>query len=145
MKSLSFISKIGILLFALLLMFMPSVFASDDFNLGSDVSQVHVEMDKDGFVSLNEVEAIRAKGTDATADSFNYAYRRYQGVIVGIGGILTLTFVLIFLLTFIKISSSAANPQQRAELSKSLIWVGLGAGGFGATTLLLSFGFGLFH
>ena len=85
------------------------------------------------------------KETGATEQAWNFVFAEYRGVIAGVCGICTLTFIVIFLFTFVKIASSTSNPQQRAELSKSLIWIGLGAAGFGAVTIILSLGFGLFQ
>ena len=155
MKKISNYLKSIILLIALSFFLSPSVFAGTpatdpaDALFLDDVGELQIQMSNDDeqLLSIKQVEDIK-KGGDAaqrTAASWNMIFNRYRGVIAGIAGVLTMTFVLIFLITFIKISSSSANPQKRAELSKSLIWVGLGAAGFGSITLIISLGFGLFQ
>lgn len=108
-----------------------------------DLGSMHIEMDDDDNVSIKEVVAIQSD-TDSVSTAWNFTFEKYRGVLAGICGICTLTFVLIFLVTFVKISSASSNPHQRAELSKALIWIGLGAAGFGSVTVILSLGFGLF-
>ena len=110
-----------------------------------DLGSLHIEMDANDNVSIKEIKEIQGKESKTRMEeAWNFTFFKYKGVIAGITGICTLTFILIFLITFVKISSSTSNPHQRAELTKALIWIGIGAAGFGAVTLFLSLGFGLF-
>ena len=147
-KSINVFIKTILFLMIALFLNSSSVFATPtvDFNLG-EVGDLHVQTTgEEQYISIQEVSTIQ-NGTNkgqSTAEAFNVILRRYRGVIIGISGLLTLTFVLIFIITNIKLTASAMNPQKRAEISKSLIWIILGAAGFGSVTVLLSFGLGLF-
>ena len=109
-----------------------------------DLGSIHIQMDSDQNVSIKEISDIRKGGQTGIQDAWNFTFTKYKTVITGVTGVCTITFVLIFLITFVKISSSTSNPHQRAELTKALIWIGIGGAGFGAATLFLSIGFGLF-
>ena len=138
-------------------LFMPNVVCvrADESNTGNEIDKtydgfrdldgLHIEMDTEtGEVFIPEVKQIQSNGSKSVQDAFNFAYGEFQSVIIGFSGVCTLTFVLIFLVTFVKIGASDSNPQKKAELSKALLWIGLGAAGFGSVTLILGLAFGLF-
>ncbi len=75
---------------------------------------------------------------------WNRIFTEYKGLIIGISGISLLTFVLMFIFAFMKLSTTAANPQARKNVQAGLLWTGIGAVISGATLTLVSFGFNLF-
>ena len=149
----NFLTKLLFLIMLFFLTFPVTVFAgpegeipedAEEFSDFKDLDGMHIEMDaSSGHVYIPEVKAVQEDGDINKA--FNFAYGRFQSVIVGFSGVCTLTFVLIFLVTFVNIGASSSNPQKKAELSKALVWIGLGAAGFGAVTLILGLAFGLFR
>ena len=114
----------------------------------NDLGSMHIVVDENNNVSIKEVSDIKGNGTGNGAvaqRAINTTLQKYRSFIIGVSGLCTLTFVLIFLVTFTKIAANPSNPQQKAELSKSLVWIGLGAAGFGAITLIVGFGLGFFQ
>lgn len=139
--------KILFLFFISFFLICPDVYATDEnpYKDLEDLGSIHIEMDSNQNVSIKEIKEIQTGGKEQIQNAWNFTFEKYRGIIAGITGICTITFVLIFLITFVKISGASSNPHQRAELSKALIWIGIGAAGFGAATLFLSIGFGLFR
>lgn len=67
----------------------------------------------------------------------------YKGIIIGVSGVCTLTFALLFLFNFTKLGTTAGNPQARRTVQLNLLWTGLCAAAAGAVGLFVSFGINL--
>ena len=71
------------------------------------------------------------------ADAWNTIFTKYKGVIMGVSGIATLTMVVLFIMNFMKLGSTANNPQERTRVLTGLLWTGLAAAGAGGVTIFV--------
>lgn len=67
----------------------------------------------------------------------------YRNVIVGVSGVATLTFVILFIVNFMKLGKSAGNPQERSNSIMGIIITGIAAAGCGGVMLFVSFFYNL--
>ena len=70
---------------------------------------------------------------------WNKIFGEYKAIIVGITGIGTLTMVALFIFNFMKLGSTAGNPQARQTCLTGLLWTGLAAAGLGGVTIFVGF------
>ena len=76
------------------------------------------------------------KNTDQ-ANAWNTIFTKYKGVIMGVSGVATLTMVVLFIMNFMKLGSTANNPQERTRVLTGLLWTGLAAAGAGGVTIFV--------
>ena len=76
-------------------------------------------------------------------ESYNLFLKQYKGVIIGVSGIATLTFVVLFIISFMKLGASAGNPQQRHEALMALLWTGLASAGCASVAIFVGMSYGL--
>ena len=67
----------------------------------------------------------------------------YRNVIVGVSGVATLTFVVLFIINFIKLGKSSSNPQERSHCINSIIVTGIATAGCGGVLLFVGFFYNL--
>lgn len=72
-------------------------------------------------------------------NSWNNLFARYRTVVVGVSGIGAITMIVFFILNFMKLGSSAGNPQARSQALTGVLWTGLAAAGLGAVTIIAGF------
>lgn len=151
MKKLNkFMGKVHLLFIMsiLALLFLPntSVYANaDKFEDFSDLANLDISMDEDYIVSIDQVEELKHESTSYQEKAWNKFFEKYKGLLVGVSGVCTLTFVLMFLISFAKIGKSTNNSQERSKAASSLLWLIIAAVGFGSLTFIMSLGFGLFN
>lgn len=94
---------------------------------------------------ITQVEEVRTgESADKLQDSaWNLFYEKYKGILVGMSGVCTLTFVAIFLYLFVKLGLASTNPQDRSSIQTGMLWAGIAGAGFGSVTVVLSLGFGV--
>ena len=73
----------------------------------------------------------------------NNIFEEYRTAIIGITGLATLTFLIFFLINFIKLGKTSGNPQMREHSMTALIWTGIACAGCGAVTLFFGYFYGL--
>ena len=71
------------------------------------------------------------------ANAWNTIFTKYKGVIMGVSGVATLTMVVLFIMNFMKLGSTANNPQERTRVLTGLLWTGLAAAGAGGVTIFV--------
>jgi len=98
---------------------------------------------KNEVVSISQLEG--SSGNAVKQGAWNRLFTEYKGILVGISGVCSLTFFLLFMLNASKLASSASNPTQRAQIVTGLLWTGIGCGGFAAITLLMGMAFKIFQ
>ena len=69
----------------------------------------------------------------------NKTFSTLQKVIFGIFGVCSLTMVVLFIINFIKLGTAAGNPQERAQATRSLLYLGIATALLGAVTLFVGF------
>lgn len=118
-----------IMSFALIfmLLFMPiaetTAFASSPFDENFDVN-----------IGPNGVNVTGQ--TDSTS-AWRTLLDKYKNVITIVSAIAAVTFVIFFIMNFLKLGASADNPQARSRALSGLLWTGLGAAGLGAVSIIM--------
>ena len=59
-------------------------------------------------------------------------------------GVATLTFVVLFIINFVKLGAAADNPNQRSEALKGLLHTGIALALLGGVTIIVGMTTGLF-
>lgn len=88
---------------------------------------------------------VNAGTTDNAQKGWETILTQYRSVIVGVSGVCTLTFLLLFILNFTKLGQSAGNPQMRSQALLGLIWTGLACAGCGGVALFVGFFYNLLN
>ena len=96
-----------------------------------NVDNMNVTM-KDGKLNITGM----GKGD---ANSWNNIFSRYRTVVVGVSGVGAITMIVFFIINFMKLGSSAGNPQARSQALTGVLWCGLAAAGLGAVTIIAGF------
>ena len=81
------------------------------------------------------VDGISADDTS----SWNQLFSRFKGVIVGLTGVGTLVMIVLFIIQFMKLGSSAGNPQARSQALTGVLWTGVAAALLGSVTIIVGF------
>lgn len=101
-----------------------------DENAVKDINDMSVSMDSNGKMTTS------FDGQSDSTRTWNTIFSKYRTTIIGISGILTLTFVVLFLFNFFKVGAEASNPVERRKALIGLLWTGLAAAGSGSVTLI---------
>ena len=131
MKKMSLFLVLVILLsFAIIA--TPTISYAGGDGIGEDI--LKIEMGDNGALTIT--------GEDFTHDrtnAWNNLFKKYKGFIAGVSGIGTITMIGIFILHFMKLASSAGNPQARTEALIGILWSGVAAAGLGSVTVFVGF------
>ena len=95
-----------------------------------DIDDMSVKMDQNGKMTTSFDDQ-----SDSTK-TWNTVFKKYRVVVVGISGLLTLTFIILFLVNFFKIGAASDNPTERRKVLHGLLWMGIAAAGSGSVTLI---------
>ena len=93
---------------------------------------VDVGIDSDGNLVVDGISS------DDTS-SWNQLFARFKGVIVGLTGVGTLVMIVLFIIQFMKLGTSAGNPQARSQALTGVLWTGISAALLGAVTIVVGF------
>lgn len=63
---------------------------------------------------------------------------KYKGFIVGVAGVGTITMIAVFIMNFMKLGTTSANPQERQKVVQALVFSGLAAAGLGSVTTFVA-------
>lgn len=97
-----------------------------------NVDDMKVEMSADGSIE------IFGMGTGDT-NQWNNLFGKYRTVVVGVSGVGAITMIVFFIINFMKLGSSAGNPQARSQALTGVLWTGLAAAGLGAVSIIAGF------
>ncbi len=99
---------------------------------------------QDGVVYLGPPPHLGNRwGGGSFANSVAVFLEQYKAVITFISGIATATFVLIFIVHFIKLGATATNPRARSETLKGMLISGITAAFMGSLTLFVGVFYGM--
>lgn len=101
---------------------------------GNNLGNVNVEMSNNGGRSELNITGLDGDATN----TWNTIFARYHGVIIGIAGVCTLTFIVFFIINITKLGGSTGNPNARSEALKGVLWTGIAAAACGSVTLIAS-------
>lgn len=113
--------------------------ATTEGGSGGGLNDFDVTLDEDG----NLVTSFDKQG-DSQA-TWKTLYAKYKGVIVGVAGLLTLTFVVWFLMCFGKIAANATNPQGRKEAITGCVFTAIAAAACGIVTVIAALAWNAFR
>ena len=71
--------------------------------------------------------------------AWNQLFDRFKGIIVGLTGVGTLVMIVLFIIQFMKLGSSAGNPQARSQALTGVLWTGVAAALLGSVTIIVGF------
>ena len=97
-----------------------------------NTSDVGVSMGDNGKL---EIDGISSDDTSA----WNSLFGRIKGIIVGLTGVGTLAMIVLFIIQFMKLGSSAGNPQARSQALTGVLWTGVAAALLGSVTIIVGF------
>ena len=97
-----------------------------------EVDNFSVGMTNDGQLNVQGI------GT-GDANQWNNLFGRYRTVVVGVSGVGAITMIVFFIINFMKLGSSAGNPQARSQALTGVLWTGLAAAGLGAVSIIAGF------
>ena len=97
-----------------------------------NTSDVGVQMGTNGKL---EIDGISSDDTSA----WNSLFGRIKGIIVGLTGVGTLAMIVLFIIQFMKLGSSAGNPQARSQALTGVLWTGVAAALLGSVTIIVGF------
>lgn len=97
----------------------------------SSLFRPKLKIDGKGKVDVYVDGEIKSKGTLVTE-----FIDKYRVVIAGISGIGAISMILFFILGFIRLGATSANPEERSKTIMGLILSGIGAAGLGAVTFI---------
>ena len=97
-----------------------------------EVDNFKVNMGDDGGLDVMGI------GT-GDSNQWNNLFGKYRTVVVGVSGVGAITMIVFFILNFMKLGSSAGNPQARSQALTGVLWTGLAAAGLGAVSIIAGF------
>lgn len=100
--------------------------------------------DAGGGGSTDDVLVISLGGLNKSTDAGARILAEYRNIIIGVSGIAALTFIVLFIMNFLKLGQTTGNPQERQSAIMALILTGVGAAGSGGVLLFVTFFYNLF-
>lgn len=97
-----------------------------------EVDNFKVNMGSDGSLDVMGI------GT-GDSNQWNNLFGKYRTVVVGVSGVGAITMIVFFIINFMKLGSSAGNPQARSQALTGVLWTGLAAAGLGAVSIIAGF------
>jgi len=104
-------------------------------HFSGDINDFGVTITEDGVKYDGDLSAKKSKDTD---NAWTHLFEKYKGFIVGVGGILTLTMLLLFIKNFMHLGVTSGNPQARQQVLTGLIITGLATAGLGSVTTFVA-------
>ena len=128
------IFSIFMIAFMLIMLVMPTtqVFANDDTEKANAIPTVKLT---DGGIDISGGQF----NADKDGGPWETLFEQYRTIIAGVSGIGALTMIILFVIQFMKLASSAGNPQARSQALTGVLWTGLAATGLGAVSLITGF------
>lgn len=96
-----------------------------------DVGNIDVTVGDDGHLTVGGVG-------DGEAP-WKTVIEKFRGVIAGITGVCTMIMIVLFILAFMKLGSSAGNPTQRTQALVGILWTGVATALLGSVTIWIGF------
>lgn len=126
----------------MLLLFPQKVFASGFTDIGDTVDTFKFTNSTESGL-MDKTMHLDTGQKETESDFWNKIYSEYKGIILGISGIALLTFVMMFIVSFMRLAKSAGNPQERKQAQMALLWTGIGAALSGSVFMWVGFAYNL--
>ena len=95
-----------------------------------DIGNIDVTIGDDGHLNVGGI------GDEAP---WKTVIAKFKGVIAGITGVCTMIMIVLFILAFMKLGSSAGNPTQRTQALVGILWTGVATALLGSVTIWIGF------
>ena len=95
-----------------------------------------VIINEDGTITLSGEFAENKHGASGAWNEF---IRKYRLAISGLSGVASVTFLVFFILNFMKLGASAGNSMKRGEALTGLVWTGIACAGLGGVSIFIGF------
>lgn len=99
---------------------------------GDEIAKSTVKVSKNGKVTY---AGDLKNGSDGS--SWTKLIEKYRFFIAGISGVGAVSMILFFIMNFLKLGATSANPQERSRAITGLVFSGLAAAGLGAVTFIV--------
>lgn len=119
----------------------------DELTIGATFTKANNDDNNDdagGGGSTDDVLVISLGGLNKSTDAGARILAEYRNIIIGVSGIAALTFIVLFIMNFLKLGQTTGNPQERQSAIMALILTGVGAAGSGGVLLFVTFFYNLF-
>ena len=117
--------------------------ATNEIIYGDDVYSVN-DSTKAGGMTLSLPEALNKESYGGQKGFWDKILGEYRELIFVISSVATLTFVLIFIINFVKLGNTAGNPQAHTSAMTAIIISGIATAGCGGVTLITGVFYNMF-
>ena len=90
-------------------------------------------------IVINEGRVVVTGVTGDQENTWNLIFKKYHWFITGIAGLGTITCILGFIITFMRMGATAGSPAERSKSIQMLLFTGAGTCGLGAVTIIFGF------
>jgi len=108
------------------------VHAAGNERKDTGISGADVTVGADGTVTY---KGDLATGSDGSA--WTKLIAKYRFFIAGVSGVAAVSMILFFIINFMRLGSTSANPAERSRVIMGLVFSGLAAAGLGAVTFIV--------
>lgn len=131
-----FISMLMAIFLVLGTCIQPITYANTAHDVTVNVSE-NGQTSKGGIDKVKvTIEGVTDRGT-GQQNFWSTILSEYRGIIVIVSGIATLTFILLFIVSFMKLGKSAGNPHERSNCITAIIVTGIATAGCGGVALFV--------
>lgn len=102
------------------------------------VGAISLEISEDGLVTSPQI----SKGDADSA--WNDFLLEYKNFVLGFFGVATVSTVLLFIVSFLKLGASAGNPSERAKAIRGVLWTGIATALLGGTLFFFTMFYSIF-
>lgn len=118
--------------------------ATDEIIYGKDVFTYKDSEGAAGGMQLNLPSSMTNTTYQGQSSFWNKMLTEYRDVVCLISSVATLTFILIFIVNFVKLGNTMGNPSGRSSVMKSLIASGIATAGCGGVALITGVFYNMF-
>jgi hypothetical protein len=97
----------------------------------NNINDLNVSMDSNG-----QIQTSFDSGNGDSTSTWNTIFARYKVIITGISGLATLTFLILFIISMIKLAGCADNPTERRKVLSGVLWQAVALALSGSATLI---------
>lgn len=101
---------------------------------GEGLEGINVQMGEDGTLNIEGLGG----DNENTATVWNTIFVKFKVVIVGVAGLVTLFFVVLFFISLGKVAASSQNPTARSQALTGMLWILICVVLCGAADLILA-------
>lgn len=142
---------VAILLLGIVLitMFLPSAYAANGNGGGDGIKPLFTNGKSFNYKNGNDFQipgvTVNGGGKKAAqSNQWSTFLGNYKSQIAGISGAVSLTFLILFIISFSKLGSSAGNPHERQNAMMGIIWCGIACALTGGIGIFFGFFYNMF-